>query len=274
MMNRFRRVAAAFGARLMAIDLVFVASAVAFYAFLAVPASVAALVALYGVSFGYADALEHFELVRTAIPASAQAFVADLLTATVSSSEETLGWAAVVGFALALLGVRAAAGALMSAFTMIAGLREDRSFMRFQATALALALGGLLIGTVALALLALLPALFAWLPEQVAEAARVLRWPVLAAVVMLAIAALYRFAPARRKPQRKFVTWGAVAATAAWLIGSAGLAVYVAEFAYGEAFGAAGGVAALLLWLQLSAASVLAGAELDNALDDVRAQAS
>jgi membrane protein len=79
--------------------------------------------------------------------------------------------------------------------------------------------------------------------------------------VMLGLAMLYRFGPDRDKPQWRWVSPGAIAATVLWIVASIGFTVYVANFnSYDKTYGSLGGVVILLTWLYLSALMVLLGA--------------
>ena len=78
---------------------------------------------------------------------------------------------------------------------------------------------------------------------------------------MLGLAVLYRFLSARDKPQWRWVSPGAGAATILWIVGSVAFTVYVANFnSYDKTYGSLGGVVILLTWLYLSALMVLLGA--------------
>ena len=80
-------------------------------------------------------------------------------------------------------------------------------------------------------------------------------------MVMLGLGILYRYAPDREKPQWRWVSPGAVAATILWVIASIGFTLYVANFnSYDKTYGSLGGVIVLLTWLYLSALMVLLGA--------------
>ena len=82
--------------------------------------------------------------------------------------------------------------------------------------------------------------------------------------MMLGLAVLYRFAPSRREPKWKWVSWGAVFATAFWLFASAAFSYYVSKFgAYDAMYGSLGAVIVLLLWFWMSALIVLVGAMLN-----------
>ena len=89
----------------------------------------------------------------------------------------------------------------------------------------------------------------------------VVEWPLLIVLVMLGLAVLYRYAPDRDKPQWRWVSPGAIAATILWIVASIGFTVYVANFnSYDKTYGSLGGVVILLTWLYLSALAVLFGA--------------
>ncbi|MDQ6869900.1 MAG: YihY/virulence factor BrkB family protein, partial [Pseudomonadota bacterium] len=71
--------------------------------------------------------------------------------------------------------------------------------------------------------LAVIPVVFTLFPigDSARLALGLARWPILAILMMLGLAVLYRFAPSRREPKWKWVSWGAVFATAFWLVASA-----------------------------------------------------
>ena len=84
------------------------------------------------------------------------------------------------------------------------------------------------------------------------------QWPLIV-LVMAGLAVLYRFGPDRDKPQWRWVTPGAIAATVFWIVASIGFTVYVANFnSYDKTY--EGRRAILLTWLYLSTLMVLLGA--------------
>lgn len=89
-----------------------------------------------------------------------------------------------------------------------------------------------------------------------------LRWPASFGLLVLAVAALLRFAPDFRTPWR----WAGVAAVAfavAWLTATYSFGLYVARFAsYDATYGALAGVVILMLWFYLSAFVLVCAAEL------------
>jgi membrane protein len=103
----------------------------------------------------------------------------------------------------------------------------------------------------------------------------VARWPILLVLVMVTLAAIYRYAPSRAEPRWRWVSWGAVVATVLWLAGSAAFSIYVSRFAsYDKTYGSLGAVVVLLLWLYLTAFVVLLGAELNAEIEHQTARDS
>ena len=94
------------------------------------------------------------------------------------------------------------------------------------------------------------------------------RWPILAILVALGFAVIYRWGPSRTNPHWRWISWGSGIATLLWLIGSALFSLYVSRFgSYDATYGALGAVVVLLLWLWVSALVLLIGAEIDAELD-------
>jgi len=108
-------------------------------------------------------------------------------------------------------------------------------------------------------------------PAAWRDAVGLIRWPVLAGVVVIALGCLYRFAPARQAPCWHLLGPGTIGAALLWLIGSAGFSFYVERFAsYNKTYGSLGAVVVLLMWFYVSAYIVLAGAELNSAIEKAR----
>jgi len=96
---------------------------------------------------------------------------------------------------------------------------------------------------------------------------KIAQWPVIFALVTLAIALLYYYAPDAEQ-QWVYITPGSVLATLLWILISLGFRVYVTRFAsYNATYGAIGGVIVLMLWFYLSALAVLVGAELNAEIE-------
>jgi membrane protein len=100
---------------------------------------------------------------------------------------------------------------------------------------------------------------------------KILQWPLVFAMVAVAIGLIYYFAPDARQLW-VWITPGSLVATLLWMIGSLGFRLYVVEFGNYEAtYGALGGVILLLLWFWLSGLVIVSGAEMNAALEHASA---
>jgi membrane protein len=165
---------------------------------------------------------------------------------------------------------------LMTAVNICYGEEEKRGFVSFNLHALALGAGLALFGITALALVAVLPAVLALLPVSDAwgDVLGLIRWPILAGIVILALAIVYRFAPDRAVPKWQWVSWGSASATALWILGSIAFTTYVSKVgSYDKTYGSLGAVIILLLWFYLTAYVILAGAELNAEIERQTARA-
>lgn len=98
----------------------------------------------------------------------------------------------------------------------------------------------------------------------------VLKWPALLVVVGLLVALLYRSSPSRERSAThwRVLTPGGAVSVLAWVLVSVGFEVYVNAFAsYDDTYGALGTTIAGLVWLWLTNLTLLAGVELDAALE-------
>jgi membrane protein len=113
---------------------------------------------------------------------------------------------------------------------------------------------------------------FRWLRWDVALGAMLawLRVPVVLVVIALLLATVYRFTPGARQPLRR-VAPGALLAAVSWTAMSRAFSVALATVLdYGATYGSFGAAIALLVYLQLSAAIVLVGAEVNAVLQRER----
>ncbi len=247
-----------------------IAAGVAFYTFLAIPSALTALVALYGLVFDPGDVQRQVSSMQGIVPGEASKLISDQLNTVAASSRSKLGIGLAIAILVALWGARSGMSTLITALNISYMQQEKRGFIRFQATALGLTAGGIAFAVLALALIAVLPAIIGFLPlgSLGKTLAAVLRWPILLLMVIVGLAALYRFAPCRSEPRWQWVSWGAAIATVLWIIGSALFSVYVGQFAsYNKTYGSLGAVVVLLMWLYLSVFAVLLGAELNAEME-------
>jgi membrane protein len=90
-----------------------------------------------------------------------------------------------------------------------------------------------------------------------------LHWPVLVLLLLLVVALIYYLGPNVDQPFR-YVTPGSISAVVVWILASLGFSVYVENFGnYGATYGSLGGMIVLLLYLFVSSAVLLLGAEIN-----------
>ena len=244
-------------------NLFLIAGGVTYAVLLALFPGLAALVSLYGLAFDTAQIEKQVAALSGVLPAQTQELLSQQLHSLVEGSSGALGFAAIVGLLLALWSASRGMSGLITAINIAYEEKEQRSFLKFNLIALGLTLGLVIGGILAIALIAVLPAAVQLLAVGSATKWLLLlvQWPLLIVLVMAGLAVLYRFGPDRDKPQWRWVTPGAIAATALWIVASIGFTVYVANFnSYDKTYGSLGGVVILLTWLYLSALTVLLGA--------------
>jgi membrane protein len=247
-------------------DLLGVSGGVAFYAWFAAVFVLVFGVSLYGLIRNPEAIRGQIEALSGLLPEEATHFLADQMQMVAAASAVRLGAGLGGAFLVALWSARASMATLIAALNIAYREREARPFLRLQAVTLVLTGAAILFGALAFALLALLPAVVnQWAVDHSLKAALALgRWPILALLITITLAALYRFAPCRRTPRWRWVSRGAAVATVLWLLGSAGFSYYVANLsaAY-STFGVLGTVLVLQTWLYITAFAVLLGAKLN-----------
>ncbi|MBA2738971.1 MAG: YihY/virulence factor BrkB family protein [Nocardioidaceae bacterium] len=225
-----------------------------------------AAVLTYGLVTDPADVQRQIDNLLTGLPADAQSLLADQMTSLASTPSSGLGIGLLISIALALWSASAGIAGLVEAVNLAYDEEEMRGFIKKRALALLLTLGFLVFLAVAIALVAVLPAVLDQLGlGVVAEVAvQVARWGGLVVLMIVALGVLYRLGPDRDDAQVRWVSTGAVTATLVWVAASVAFSLYVDNFgSYGETYGSLAGVAVLLLWLWITALVVLVGAELN-----------
>lgn len=242
------------------------AAGVAFYSFLAMFPGISAAISLYGLIADRVEIERHLQVLAGVLPAEALNLITTQVHQLVTAPPTKLGIGLVISVAFALWSAMNAASMLMTTLTVAYEERDDRSLLSFYTLALALTLGLIGFGFVALALVAGIPAVLASLPFRGfwTDAVAYSRWLILAGLLFVGLALLYRLAPQRPAPKWEWLAPGTIAAALLWLLVSAGFSLYVASFnSYDKTYGSIGAVVVLLMWFYLTAYVILAGAELN-----------
>lgn len=101
----------------------------------------------------------------------------------------------------------------------------------------------------------------------------VLRWPVALALLIAAVALLFRLAPRRRQPAWSWLAYGATISVLGMALASVGLGLFFRwSSSFGDTYGPLAGTVALLLWALLTSMAVLYGAAVAAQLEAERAR--
>lgn len=254
-------------------NVLLVAAGVGFYLLLALFPALSAFVALYGLFLDPQSAVAQLSALEGVVPPSVMEVVAARVQSLAAQPAATLGLGFGLSLAVALWGANGGVKAIMEGLNIVFDVPERRGFLKRNLVALALMGGLAVLLLVMVAVLAVVPAVLALVPLGAAGevALALLRWPLLLAVVGLALALLYRFAPCRQGADWRWITWGSGLATAGWVAASAGFAWYASSLAdFDASYGAMATPVAILLWVWLSMVVVLLGAEVDAVMEQAR----
>jgi membrane protein len=96
---------------------------------------------------------------------------------------------------------------------------------------------------------------------------KIVQWPLIFALVALAMALIYYYAPDAEQDWI-WITPGSVVATVLWVLISLGFKFYVARFgSYNATYGTIGGIIVLLTWMYVSSLAILVGAEVNAEIE-------
>jgi membrane protein len=241
---------------------------VAFYTLLSLFPAIIAGVSIYGLVADPATVQNQInELTNLLSPETAK-LVGDQLKQVTSGAGGALGLATVVGILTALWSASSGMKALITGVNLAYDESESRKFAKLRGLALLLTLGAMVLLAVALFLIVGFPPLVDSWPTVLRWVASVLRWVLLAALLIVGLAVLYRYAPDRDEPKWTWVSWGSGIATLLWVLASIGFSVYANSFGnYNKTYGALAGVIILMFWLFLTSFVVLVGAELNTEME-------
>lgn len=237
---------------------------VAFKALLALFPALIAAISIWGLVSDPATIQQQITSFTSALPDAASSIIEQQMTDVAGSGSGALSGALITSILLALWSASAGVAGLIEGCNAAYNEVDERSFFVKRGLALLFTLGAIVFLIVAIGLIAVLPPALGQLGlGSAAElSVNIARWPLLALLVMGALALIYRYGPDRATPQLRWSSAGAILATVVWLLASVGFTIYV-EVAgnFAATYGALAGVIVLMLWLYLTAFSILLGAE-------------
>lgn len=249
-------------------ELDLISAGVAFFGFLALFPAAAALIAIWGTVFDPSVIQTQLDLLKGFLPPDALALLQDQVHALLQLRGSQLGWTTVVSTLFALWSARAGVAALIRGLNAIHGMPNRRGgHHQLQAILLTLALIGLALAAMLVTVVA--PLVIGLLPLP-GDDAVLLHRANLALGVALVLASLglaYRFGPNHGLTHPPLLSWGLVVAVVLWALAARGFMLYLANFpSYNRVYGSIGAVVVLLIWLYVSAYTVLLGAAVDAEL--------
>lgn len=255
----------------------FVAAGVTFYLLLALFPALGAIVALYGLLADPVDIAQHLGTLAYAIPPGGFAILEAQVRELVQMRDATLSLAFFIGFAIALWSARNGTLALFDAMNVAYEEVEKRGFLRLNLIAIIFTLCAMVALILMISIAAALPAILrvALLDPTDETVVLVTGWSLVVVAALTGAAVVYRVGPSRQPAKFRWLTWGSIFATTAWIVMSLVYAWYLNNLAdYAASYGALGGLVGFLIWLWLSVTLLIVGAELNAELEHQTAKDS
>lgn len=250
---------------------------VAFFGFLSLFPTIAAIVLLFGLMADRAVLAGLIARMSYVLPEMALRTVQEQLAVLVQQPPDTLGFGLLLSISLALWSGSRGVNALIFAMSRVRGKPERRGFLTTVFISVVLTIFGSMFLLIALITVAGLPAATTLLPipsfgDVVVLA---LRWPVLLGLSVVLISAFYRWGPDRHPRRLRYLWPGAALASTLWVTAGLLFSIYVENFGNFEAsFGSLTAAVVLLLWMYNSAQVFVLGAAFNAQLEfeDAREQ--
>jgi membrane protein len=247
-----------------------ISAGIAYYFFLATFPAITAALSIYGLLMGPAEVAQQIGQLANVLPEQAHQLISNILEKQSEKSESSLGWSLVLSAVISLWIVNNGSKAVFQGVNIAYNEKDERGFFKLTAVTLLFTIAGIVIGFISIAMVVAFPALIdkIGLPSTLETIIQFLRWPILALIVMFALAALYKVAPHRKSPEFKWTSYGAIIATALWLGGSLLFGLYVNNFGrFDQTYGSFAAVIFLILWFFLTGFVILFGAEINAEME-------
>jgi membrane protein len=250
-------------------QLTMAAGGVTFSLLLSIFPTLAAFVSLYGLFADVSDVSRHLARLSRILPPGVVELIGEQMVRLATTRGSALGLALALSVVVAIWSANSGMGALFNGLNLAYGVVEARPWWKRILLSLAFTASAIVLLIVLAAVTAALPA---WLGAHGLALSSVawlgISWVVLLAVIIGALACLYRFAPSHAHPVRRAYWPGAVAAAVLWLATSLAFSAYVDQFGhYDRAYGSLGAIIGFMVWIWCSALAILAGAELNAQLE-------
>ena len=247
-----------------------IAAGSTFYLLLALFPALTAFASLYGFLADRTTIAGNISALVGILPNDTIDLIRAQLEALATQDVKVLSLGFLLGLSVALWSANNGVKAIFEALNVAYGQKETRSFVRLNLTSFVFTFGSIFGGIILSIASSMISRglagvrLDGWSTVLVS----ILRWPLIAVVVVIAISFIYRFGPDREHAKWRWLSWGAVLSALVWIVASAGFTFYLANFAdYNATYGALGAVAGLMMWTWISLIILILGAELNAELE-------
>lgn len=248
-----------------------VAAGVVFYGLLALFPAITALVSCYALLADPKTVSDHIAFLSEFFPQGTFTIIQDQVGRVLSKGEMKLGGTFLASLLLAIWSANGGVKAIIDALNVVYDEKEKRGFFKLNAVSLTFTVGGVIGVLTAIGLVVAAPVILSsiGLKSSTDLLIRLGRWPLLAVLLLVGLAVLYRFGPSRKSPKWRWISVGSVVATLTWMVGSGLLSYYLANFGHYDAtYGSLGAAIALMIWMWMSTIVVLFGAELNSEIEN------
>jgi membrane protein len=247
------------------------AAGCAFYAMLALFPAISMLLSVVGLVLNPVTAEQQLAVLSGLLPPPVFGLISDRVHQLVSQSGGNLSVHLLFSFVLSFWSSSTGSKSVLSAVNVAYDVAEQRPFLQFQLIGLSMTLVAVLCAVLAITVLVVLPTAINFLGLSALGGGLIpaAGMVMLVGFFFVAIALLYRYGPSREAPRHPRIVAGTALATVLWLIASELLSFYVSRMAsFGATYGSLAAVIGVMMWLYLSAYTVLLGAELNARLED------
>ena len=247
-----------------------IAAGATFYLLLALFPAFAVFVSFYGFVADPSTIADHIAFVGQFLPTAGTELLQSQLDTLVRADPASLSLGFVTGILFAMWSANNGIKTLFEAMNIAYGETESRGFVKLNLVAFCFTLGAIFVGIVLIVAVGVVPALMAMFGLQSFSDTLIaaLRWPVVFALIVTAIAMIYRFGPSRNRARWTWVMFGAGLSALVWLAASIGFSWYLQNFAnYNATYGSLGAVIGFMMWVWISSVIFIIGAEINAEME-------
>ena len=245
------------------------AAGIAYFATLAFFPLMAGLVAIAALMITPLEIHDAVAALQAYLPRDIASLISTQLEAALENREGNIAVAA-VAIVLSLFSVSGAVQNMIKATNVVYGVDETRGVVKLRLRSLVFTAASVVLGLFVVVLLLANKVILNGIgvPEIVSSVIVYLRWPLLVALMVGALATFYRYGPNRPRARWQWVSWGAVIATLLWMLVTVAFFIYSRYFAnFSDTYSLFAGIIVLMLWLNLSAFIFLIGGAINYRLE-------